>query len=54
MPEEEIPEWAMSVNRSVNMVEGSEDHTAWKLKYGSIENWWQQLVEQVTKEDKLD
>ncbi len=53
-PKDELPDWADSVNRSVNMVEGSEEHTLWKLKYGTFEEWWRQLLEKVIKENKLD
>lgn len=54
IPKDELPEWATGGHRAQPMVEGSEEHTAWKLKYQSVDNWWKQLVEQATKEDMLD
>jgi len=48
----EVPEWAKGVYSSTTMVEGSEEHLMWKLKYGTIEDWWQDLVD--GEIDKLD
>lgn len=49
IPKDELPEWATGGYRSQVMVAGSEEHTIFKLKYGTVQHWWAELVKNLPK-----